>query len=79
MEKQSRDKLSQILRQWLQLTTEALLSRNGVPGSRQASMLGAAMTAQALMNTANDVKKALACCDANVGGGHICGWLAAVL
>lgn len=79
MEKLQRDKLSQILRQWLQLTTEALLARNGVPGSRQASTLGAALTAQTLMNAASAVKKALACCDANVGGGHICGWLAAVL
>ena len=79
MEKLSRDKLSQILRQWLQLITEALLSRNGVPGSRQAGQVGAALTAQTLMDAANAVKKALACCDANVGSGHICGWLAAVL
>lgn len=79
MEKLPREQLSQVLRQWMQLVTEAMLCRNGVPGSRQAAALSTGRTAQALMSAANTLRKALSCCDANVGGGHICGWLAVTL
>lgn len=79
MEKLSRDQMSKILRQWLQLVTEALLCRSGVPGSRQAAFLAAGRTAQALMDAANTLEHARTCCEANVGVGHICGWLAVKL
>lgn len=79
MEKISREQMGSILRQWLQLITEALLCRSGVPGSRQAAALAAGRTAQALMNAANALEHARTCCEANVGVGHICGWLAVTL
>ena len=79
MEKLSRDQLSQILRQWLQLVTDALQCRSGIAGSHQATEIASTRTAQSLMDTANALRKAIACCDANVGGGHICGWLAVTL
>lgn len=79
MEKLSRDQLSQILRQWLQLITDALQCRSGIAVSRQAAEIANVQTARSLMENANILRKALACCDANVGGGHICGWLSVTL
>lgn len=79
MERLSRDALSAILRQWLELLADALLCRSGIAVSRQAAQLANACTAKNLMSASNLLQKAIACCDANVGSGHICGWLAANL
>ena len=79
MEKQPRDKLSEILAQWHDLLADALLARSGVAVGRQAAELGSLRTARALMEAASVVRKAMEYCGANVGAGHICGWLAVAL
>ena len=79
MEKLSRDKLMEIFLQWHDLLADALLARSGVAVSAQAAELGSLRTARALMEAASVVRKAMEHCGANVGVGHICGWLAVTL
>lgn len=79
MEKLPRDKLLEVFDQWKQLLTNALTVRAGLPGNAMAASLGQGRTARSLAAAANTVQKAMEACDANVGGGHICGWLAASL
>lgn len=76
MEKTSRDKLTVLLRQWLDLTAEAMTVRSGLPGTAQAVTIGRKRTMLELKETADHLKKALQLCEANVGTGHLCGWLA---
>ena len=79
MEKQPRDKLLEIFLQWKQLLTDALLVRSGIPGGPEATQLGRTRTAADLAAAANHVQTAMDHCAANVGAGHICGWLAVTL
>lgn len=79
MEKLPRDKLLEILTQWKQLLTDALLVRAGIPGGPEAAALGQRRTAAALTAAANTVQQAMEHCAANIGAGHICGWLAVAL
>lgn len=79
MEKLPRDKLLEVFDQWKQLLTDALTVRAGLPGSVLARSLGQSRTARSLAAAAKTVQKAMEACDANVGAGHICGWLAASL
>jgi len=79
MEKLSRDKLLELLEQWHSLLADALLARSGVAVGRQASELGNMRTVRALMDAAGIVRQAMEHCRANVGTGHICGWLAVKL
>lgn len=76
MEKMSRDKLAELLRQWLDLTAEAMTVRSGLPGTAQAVTIGRKRTRLELKETADHLRKALQLCEANVGTGHLCGWLA---
>ena len=55
--------------------TDALLVRAGMPGGPQAAELGRKRTARALAEASACVKKAAEACEANIGVGHICGWL----
>ncbi len=76
MEKMSRDKLGELLRQWLDLTAEAMTVRSGLPGTAQAVTIGRKRTLLELKMAADHLQKALQLCEANVGTGHLCGWLA---
>ncbi len=76
MEKMSRDKLGELLRQWLDLTAEAMTVRSGLPGTAQAVAMGRKRTLLELKEGADHLRKALQLCEANVGTGHLCGWLA---
>lgn len=79
MEKLPRDKLLEIFRQWKQLLTDAMLVRAGIPGGPEASLVGRQCTAPILAEAANTVQTAMDRCSANVGAGHICGWLAVTI
>ena len=79
MEKLPREKLQEIFLQWRQLLTDAMLVRSGLPGSPDAARLGSTRTAVDLSAAANAVGAAMEYCAANVGAGHICGWLAVTL
>ena len=75
MEKQPRAKLQELLEQWRQLLTEALLIRAGVAASPEAAEMGRSRTGSDLSEALRSIQKALDNCAANVGAGHICGWL----
>ena len=79
LEKQPRDKLLEILLQWKQLLADALLVRNGFPGSPEATRLSGSRTAADLAAAARTIQTAMDHCAANVGAGHICGWLSVAL
>lgn len=79
MEKQPRDKLLEIFLQWKQLLTDALLVRSGLPGGPEAAQLGRSRTAADLAAAADAIQTAMDHCAANVGAGHICGWLSVTL
>lgn len=79
MEKLPRDKLLEIFQQWKALLADALLVRAGILGSAEATALGQRRTAASLANAAGLVQTAMEHCTANIGTGHVCGWLAATL
>lgn len=79
MEKLPRDRLLEILQQWKVLVTDAMLARTGIPGNPEATALGQHRTAAALAKSANLIQIAMEHCSANLGVGHICGWLAVSL
>lgn len=79
MEKMPRDQLLQCFSQWKQLLTQALSVRAGLPGGEEAAKLGRCRTAADLAQAAQLIQKAMEHCAANIGAGHVCGWLAANL
>ena len=79
MEKLPRETLLDILIQWKQLLTDALLARAGIPSDSHAAALAQQRTASALASAAQIVQQAMDHCNANVGAGHICGWLTVAL
>jgi len=79
MEKQPRNKLQELLAQWRQLLADAMLARAGLPASPEATAIGRSRTGTDLAGAAEALQKAHDACAANVGTGHICGWLATVL
>ncbi len=79
MERLPRDKLLEIFLQWKQLLADALTVRAGLPGGPQATAMGRGRTAQSLASAAGAIQRAMDACAANVGSGHICGWLTVFL
>lgn len=79
MEKQPRNKLQEILAQWRQLLADALLVRAGLPASPEATAIGRSRTGSDLAQAVQILQKALDACAANIGAGHICGWLVTAL
>ena len=75
LEKLPRVKLQELLEQWRQLLTDALLVRAGVAASPEAGSMGRSRTGGDLSGALRSIQRALDCCMANVGTGHICGWL----
>ena len=76
MEKLPREQLLQCLSQFKQLMTDALMARSGIPGPSDAMKLGRSRTAADLASAASVLQTAMEYCTANIGSGHICGWLA---
>ena len=79
MEKLPRNTLQDLLSQWRQLLTDAMLVRSGLPGSPEAADIGHSRTGSDLAMAVQQLQKAMDACAANIGTGHICGWLAAAL
>lgn len=79
MEKMPRDQVQKGLAQWKQLLTDALMVRSGLPGMPDAVRIGQRKTAAELAAAAAVLQTAMEYCAANIGTGHICGWLAARL
>lgn len=77
MEKMPREQLMQCFGSWKQLLTEAICARWGRPGAQNVQTLGQCRTAQELAAAAAKLQKAMELTAANIGVGHICGWLAA--
>ncbi len=75
MEKLPRPKLQQILAQWCQLLADALLARIGLPVPSESAAIGKNRTGADLSAALRVLQKAQEDCAANVGTGHICGWL----
>ena len=77
MEKWKRDALAEILRSWLEILENALLSRSGIRVvSAQARALAQVRTAGELRDGAQVLKKALDYTQSNVSPAAVCGWLA---
>ena len=79
MEKQPRNKLQDMLAQWRQLLADAMLVRAGLPGTPEATSIGRSRTGTDLAQAVQVLQKALDACAANIGTGHICGWLVTAL
>ncbi|MBO7252806.1 MAG: DNA polymerase III subunit [Oscillospiraceae bacterium] len=76
MEKWKRDALVQTLRQWLELTENALVSRSGITAvSPLARQLSQTRTAADLLEACSTLKKALEYTQSNVSPAAVCGWL----
>lgn len=75
MEKLPRAKLQELLEQWRELLAEALLARTGLTASRSAAAIGRSRTGAELNTAVAVLQKASEACTANLGTGHICGWL----
>lgn len=79
MEKLPREQLTACFSQWKMLLTAALSVRAGIPDTPEAELLGRQRTARELAAAAELMQQALEYCSANIGAGHICGYLAASL
>ena len=76
MEKLKRDQLIPILRQAQDLVAQALTAKAGRPASDAAKRLSDGKTAARLLQACEALRHALESAEANVGVGHICGFLA---
>ena len=79
MEKQPRNKLQELLAQWRHLLADAMLVRAGLPGSPEATSIGRSRTGIDLAAAVQVLQQAQDACAANIGTGHICGWLITAL
>lgn len=75
MEKLPRNKLQEILEQWRELLADALFARAGKPASAEAAAIGRSRTGVELNTAIAVLQEAVNVCTANLGTGHICGWL----
>lgn len=76
MEKLKRDQLIPILRQTQDLVAQALTAKAGRPVPDAAKRLSDGKTAARLLQACEALRQALESAEANVGVGHICGFLA---
>lgn len=76
MEKWKREQLIPVLRQTQDILAQALTAKAGKPVSDIAGSLSGSKTAARLLRACEDVRQALESAEANVGVGHICGFLA---
>ena len=80
MEKWKRDALIECLNQWLQLLTESLSCRAGMPAaSAQAKAISAGRSGTEIRQAISAVQQGLTYAHSNVSPAAICGWLNRVL
>ena len=79
MEKLPRQELLALLTQWRQVIADAMLVRAGLSGGSESTAIGRSRTGTDLSFAMGVLQKAMDACTVNVGGGHICGWLATLL
>jgi hypothetical protein len=79
MEKLSRDDFCAELAAWRQLLHDALLCQAGLPGSEQAAAIAGARDGAALAGAMDALAKACDYAQSNVGVGHLCGALRALI
>ena len=79
MEKLSRDDFCAELAAWRQLLHDALLCQAGLPGSEQAAAIAGARDDAALAGAMDALAKACDYAQSNVGVGHLCGALRALI
>lgn len=77
LERASRDAVLDLLLAWKELLARALMARAGVPELGEAAALGRVLAGPALMRCLRAVDTCLEAADANVGLGHLCGYLTA--
>ena len=76
MDKLPRDRFLAALTQLRLGFADALFSRSGMPCAEDSRILSRRRTAQDLANAVKLTETAINDCNANIGAGHICGWLA---
>ena len=79
MEKLSRDDFCAELNAWRQLLHDALLCRAGLPGSGQAAAVAGARSGAELAGAMDTLAKSVDYAQSNVGVGHLCGALRALI
>ena len=79
MEKLSRDDFCAELNVWRQLLHDALLCQAGLPGSEQAKAIARARTGAQLAGAMDTLAKYGDYAQSNVGVGHLCGALRALI
>ena len=79
MEKLSRDDFCAELNAWRQLLHESLLCQAGLPGSEQANAIAKAHSGAALAGAMDTLAKYSDYAQSNVGVGHLCGALRALI
>lgn len=79
MERKSRAELREILQQWYRLLYDAMMTRAGIPCSAEAAAISRSRTGTELNASLQILRQAIADCDANLGTGHLCGWLSIAL
>ncbi len=79
LEKLPRPKALTLFAQFRQLLSEAMVVRAGSPGSEEAAAIGRCRTGADLSAAMAVLQQAQEDCNANIGAGHICGYLSTVL
>lgn len=77
LERNGRDEVLDLLLAWKELLARALMARSGVPELGEAASLGRALAGPSLMRCLQAVDTCLDAANANVGLGHLCGYLTA--
>ena len=76
LERWKRDPLADLLQQWIDLLSEALNHRAGLPGgSEQAALLGRSRTTAELVGAVRRLQEAIRLLEGNVSTGAVCGAL----
>ncbi len=80
MERIGRDRLQEVLQQWQELLTSALVCRSGIqPMYEEGEQIAAARPAAAILQALDAIRESLQLLNANVGTAHICGALSILL
>lgn len=79
LERKSRDEFLSLLTAWKELFALALMARAGAAAPEDAVRMAGALAGTALMQCVRAMNTCLDAANANVGQGHLCGFLAAVL
>ena len=75
LERRKREQLLPVLRQTREILAQALARRSGAPSEQEEIPLASARTAADLMRACRVLQEAIRAAEANVGVGHVCGYL----